>query len=453
MSSRSIRYATTVDGFHIAYEVVGDGPFDLVYVPGWFSNLEFVWEMPDLGDFLRELATFSRLIVFDRRGSGLSDRPFTTDALSLEVGMDDIRAVMDDAGSERAVLFGWEDGGCQSLLYAASYPERTLALILFGIWVKYSESPDYPWGWTPERTEHFWESLANKWGTEEFWRRAHLVFRQQSRPIPSEFRHGLATRASRRAQDRRLRSNAETSKPMFARYCRRSRSRHWSCTGWATQPSDSSKRATSARGSLGPKLSSCLAPNTHPSWAIRSGLNWLRAFVGAIREEEAEFDRVLATVLFTDIVGSTEQAVALGDRAWRDLVEPHHATIRRLLARYRGSEVDTAGDGFFATFDGPARGVRCAHAIVGAVTALGLEVRAGVHTGEVETINNKVGGVAVNIGARIAGIAGPGEVLVSSTVKDLTAGSGLAFEDAGEHELKGIPGPWRIFRVASPAPA
>jgi class 3 adenylate cyclase len=180
-------------------------------------------------------------------------------------------------------------------------------------------------------------------------------------------------------------------------------------------------------------------------------LDHLRRFIGEIREEEAEFDRVLATVLFTDLVGSTERAAALGDRAWRDLVEPHHATIRRLLARYRGNEVDTAGDGFFATFDGPARGVRCAQAIVDAVNSLGLEVRAGVHTGEVETINSKTGGVAVNIGARIAAFAGPGEILVSSTVKDLTAGSGLSFEDAGEHELKGIPGSWRVYRVASAA--
>ncbi len=455
MSSRSIRYAKTVDGFHIAYEVVGDGPFDLVYVPGWFSNLECVWEMPDLGDFLRKLATFARLIVFDRRGSGLSDRPFTPDALSLEVGMDDIRAVMDDAGSERAVLFGWEDGGCQSLLYAASYPERTLALILFGIWVKYSESPDYPWGWTQERTEFFWESLlANKWGTEDFWR-----------------------------TDSSLVSSAMESDPervqAWARYSRLSASpgsavalerRNFETDVRAILPSvqvptlvmhrlgDTSERVEQARY-IGQKIGGAevveLPGTEHAPFMgdTETVLSRLRTFIGAIREEEAEFDRVLATVLFTDLVGSTEQAVALGDRGWRDLVEPHHATIRSLLVRYRGNEVDTAGDGFFATFDGPARGVRCANAIVGAVNSLGLEVRAGVHTGEVETINSKVGGVAVNIGARIAAIAGPGEVLVSSTVKDLTAGSGLAFEDAGEHELKGIPGSWRIYRVGSPVPA
>lgn len=178
-------------------------------------------------------------------------------------------------------------------------------------------------------------------------------------------------------------------------------------------------------------------------------LRELRHFVSSIREEEAEFDRVLATVLFTDLVASTERAAALGDRAWRDLVEPHHAAIRGQLARYRGTEVDSAGDGFFATFDGPARAVRCARAIIDAVQPLGLEVRAGIHTGEVETINGKVGGLAVNIGARVAARAEPREVLVSSTVKDLTAGSGLIFEDAGEHELKGIPEPWRLYRVVA----
>ena len=352
---------------HIAYEVVGEGPFDLVYVPGWFSNLEVVWEMPDLGDFLREIATFSRLIVFDRRGFGLSDRPFTTEALSHEVGMDDIRTVMDDAGSERAVLFGWEDGGCQSLLYAASYPERTSALILFGIWVKYSASPDYPWGWTPEGTEHIWELLANKWGTEDFWREL------------TGFSSAIASDPQR--------------VQAWARYSRLSASpgsavalerRDFETDVRAVLPSiqvptlimhrvgDTAERFEQARY-IGERITGAevveLPGSEHAPFMgdTDAVLNRVRAFVGAIREEEAEFDRVLATVLFTDLVGSTEQAVALGDRAWRELVERHHATIRGLLARYRGNEVDTAGDGFFATFDGPARAVRCADAIVGAV--------------------------------------------------------------------------------------
>lgn len=452
MPSRSIRYAKTVDGFHIAYEVVGDGPFDLVYVPGWFSNLECVWEMPDLGDFLRELASFSRLIVFDRRGSGLSDRPFTTDLLSLEVGLDDIRAVMDDAGSERAVLFGWEDGGCLCSLFAASYPERTAALALFAVWAKYYASSDYPWGWTPDQGEEWAQLVDGHWGTEHFWRTDSSMLsskmRSDSERVEAWARYARlsASPASAMAIEE---MNFETDIRAVLPTIRVP-------TLVMHRVDDTSERIEQARF-IGEQIVGAevveLDGDEHAPFMgdTEVVLDQLRSFIGAIREEEAEFGRVLATVLFTDLVGSTERAVALGDRAWRDLVEPHHAMIRRLLARYRGVEVDTAGDGFFATFDGPARGVRCAQAIVDSVNSLGLTVRAGVHTGEVETINNKVGGVAVNIGARIAAVAGPGEVLVSSTVKDLTAGSGVAYEDAGEYELKGIPGPWRIYRVAEHA--
>ena len=452
MSSRSIRYAKTVDGFHIAYEVIGDGPFDLVYVPGWFSNLECVWEMPDLGDFLRELANLARLIVFDPRGSGLSDRPSASDLLSLEVGMDDIRAVMDAAGSERAVLFGWEDGGSRCAMFAASHPGRTTALVTFGLWAKYSTSPDYPWGWSAEQVEAFWSLVENKWGTEEFWRTDSALVSRRMQSDPERVRAwaryarlsaspGAALAIERMNHETDIRAVLPTIRvPTLVMH----------------RVADTSEPVEQARyiGERipGAKVVELLGDEHAPFMGDTSVvLDHLRRFISAIREEEAEFDRMLATVLFTDLVGSTERAVALGDRAWRDLVEPHHETIRGLLGRYRGIEVDTAGDGFFATFDGPARGVRCAQAIVGAVNSLGLEVRAGVHTGEVETINEKVGGVAVNIGARIAAVAGPGEVLVSSTVKDLTAGSGLDFEDAGEHELKGIPGSWRVYRVASPA--
>ena len=453
MSSRSIGYAKTVDGFHIAYEVVGDGPFDLVYVSGWFSNLECIWEMPDLGDFLRELAGFSRLIVFDSRGSGLSDRPCASDSMALEVSMDDIRAVMDAAGSERAVLFGSDEGGARCVLFAASHPERTAALVTFGIWPKYSASWDYPWGWPEERVEAFRSLIENKWGTEEFWRTEHLVL--AASPIQSDpdrvrawaryarlsFSPGAALAMDRMAADVDIRAVLPTVRvPTLVMH----------------RIADTSQSVEQARY-IGERIPGAevieLPGDEHAPFMGDAGavLDHLRGFIRAIREEETEFDRVLATVVFTDLVGSTEHAVALGDRAWRNLVEPHHATIRRLLVRYRGTEVDTAGDGFFATFDGPARGVRCAQAIVDAVHSLGLEVRAGVHTGEVETINDKVGGVAVSIGARIAAVAGPGEVLVSSTVKDLTAGSGLAYEDAGEHELKGIPGAWHVYRVALPA--
>jgi class 3 adenylate cyclase len=327
-----------------------------------------------------------------------------------------------------------------------------LALVLFAIWAKYNASPDYPWGWTEKQIEEFWPLLETKWGTEEFWRTDSSMVSSSMRSDPERVEAwaryarlsaspGSAVAIERMNVETDIRDVLPTVRvPTLVLH----------------RVGDTSERVEQARyiaeRIFGAQLVE-LPGDEHAPFMGGTGLvlDEVRAFVGAIREEEAEFSRVLATVLFTDLVGSTERAVALGDRAWRDLVEPHHATIRRLLARYRGNEVDTAGDGFFATFDGPARGVRCARAIVDAVNSLGLEVRAGVHTGEVETINSKVGGVAVNIGARIAAAAGPGEVLVSSTVKDLTAGSGLVFEDAGEHELKGIPGAWHIFRVASPA--
>jgi class 3 adenylate cyclase len=449
---RSIRYAKTVDGLHIAYEVVGDGPFDLVYVPGWFSNLECIWEMPDLGDFLRELAGFSRLIVFDPRGSGLSDRPSTSDSMALEVSMDDIRAVMDAAGSERAVLFGPDEGGARCVLFAASHPARTTALVTFGIWAKYSASSDYPWGWSEERIQAHRSLIQNEWGTEEFWRTDTYLAASPIQSDPDRVRAwaryarlsaspGAALAIDRMAADLDIRAVLPTVRvPTLVMH----------------RIADTSESVEQARY-IGERIPGAkvveLPGDEHAPFMgdTAAVFNHLRSFIGAIRKEEAEFDRVLATVLFTDLVGSTEKAAALGDRAWRELVERHHTVIRGLLARYRGVEVDTAGDGFFATFDGPARAVRCGQAIIEAVHPLGIDVRAGVHTGEVETINGKAGGIAVNIGARVAASAAPRELLVSSTVKDLTAGSGLAFEDAGQHELKGIPERWRLFRVLNVA--
>lgn len=452
MSERAIQYANTADGLYIAYEVVGDGPFDLVYVPGWFSNLELVWEMPDLGDFLRELAGFSRLIVFDPRGSGLSDRPSTSDSLALEAGLDDIRAVMDAAGSERAVLFGSDEGGARCVLFAASHPARTTALVTFGIWAKYSASSDYPWGWPEERSQVWRSLLQDKWGTQDFWRTDSYLSSSHIRSDPDRVRAwtrygrlsaspGAVLALDEMARDLDIRAVLPTVRvPTLVMH----------------RVADTSEQVEQARY-IGEKIPGAevleLPGDEHAPFLGDTAvvLRQLRRFIGAIREEEAEFDRVLATVLFTDLVGSTERAAALGDRAWRDLVERHHTVIRGLLARYRGVEVDTAGDGFFATFDGPARAVRCGRAIIDAVQPLGIDVRAGVHTGEIETINGKAGGIAVNIGARVAASAAPRELLVSSTVKDLTAGSGLTFEDAGEHVLKGIPEPWHLFRVLDAA--
>ena len=451
MERPPIRYTKTVDGLHIAYQVVGSGPVDLLYAPGWASNLECVWEVPELGAFLTELASLSRLILFDRRGFGLSDSPTTTGSWSLELGMDDVRAVMDAAGSERAVLFGIDEGGALCTLFAASHPGRVSALVLFAAWAKYFRSSDYPWGWTEEQHEAWMQRVESHWGTEEFWADSAYVWSDIS------------------SDPRRVRA--------WARYARLSASRGAALAIAQMQmetdisavlpavmvptlvmhrTDDTAEPVEQARfiGEHIPNAQVVELPgNAHAPFAGDSErvLRELRRFVSAVRDEEAEFDRVLATVLFTDLVGSTERAAALGDRAWREIVERHHTVIRGLLARYRGTEVDTAGDGFFATFDGPARAVRCACAIIDAVQPLGLDVRAGIHTGEVETIDGKTGGLAVNIGARVAASAAPRELLVTSTVKDLTAGSGLEFEDAGQHELKGIPETWHLFRVVNAA--
>jgi class 3 adenylate cyclase len=446
-----IRYTRTIDGLHIAYQVVGSGSFDLVYTPGWFSNLECAWEVPELGGFLGELASLSRLILFDRRGFGLSDSPTTTGSWSLELGMDDIRAVMDAAGSERAVLFGTDEGGALCTLFAASDPGRVSALVLFGIWAKYFRSPDYPWGWTEKEDEAWMRRLESHWGTEEFWADGSYVsphvsgdparVRAWARYARLSASRGAALALGRMQAQTDIRAVLPTVMvPTLVLH----------------RIDDTAEPVGQARyiGDQMPNAEVVELPgNEHAPFAgdAERVLRELRRFVSAVRDEEAQLERVLATVLFTDLVGSTEQAAALGDRAWRELVERHHTVIRGLLARYRGTEVDTAGDGFFATFDGPARAVRCARAIIDAVESLGLEVRAGVHTGEIETIDGKAGGLAVNIGARVAALAAPRELLVSSTVKDLTAGSGLEFEDAGQRELKGIPETWHLFRVVNAA--
>jgi class 3 adenylate cyclase len=446
-----VHYAKTVDGLHIAYQTAGEGPFDLVYAPGWISNLECIWEMPDLGDFLRHLAGFSRLIVLDRRGSGLSDRPFTIESLSLEAGMDDIRAVMDAAGSERAALFGFEDGGGLGCLFAASYPDRVSALVLFAVFAKYLATPDYPGGWTDEQSREWLERIEQHWGSEEFWRSGNSYLSSRLEQDPERLR--AWARYTRLAASPGTvlaieRAGFEIDlRPVLP-----------ALQVPTLVMSRSDDRFFDIRGSRyvagqipGAKLVE-LPGDEHAPFLGDSDavLGETQRFLSAIRAEEAEFDRVLATVLFTDIVGSTERATAIGDRAWRDLAAQHHTTVRALIARYRGTEVDTAGDGFFATFDGPARAVRCAQAIVEAVRPLGIEIRAGVHTGEVERVGDEVSGIAVNIGARVGALAGPSEILASSTVRDLTAGSGLQFEEAGEHELKGISERWRLYRVTSP---
>ncbi|MFN8233431.1 MAG: adenylate/guanylate cyclase domain-containing protein [Actinomycetota bacterium] len=442
------RYAKTADDVHIAYQVVGEGAVDLVWVMGWTSNVEALWEESNLARFLTRLASFSRLILFDKRGVGLSDRVPADRLPSLETRMDDVRAVMDAAGSERAVVFGVSEGGPMAALFAATYPERTIGLIMYGTVVDYTARvPEDPFA---AEFDEYIRYIDEHWGTLDHARReisswgapSHADDEQLVRWLASYLRRAASPGAAIALSRMNREINASHALPAI----------HLPTLVLAkTEDRDfgiEQVREEAAR-IAGARLVE-LPGDEHFFWVggYEGMLDEIERFVAGLGAEEAQLQRSLATVLFTDIVGSTEKAAQLGDRGWKELVEAHHARVRGQLARYRGEEIDTAGDGFFATFDGPARAVRCAGAIGAAVQPLGVEVRAGVHTGEVEVIDGKLGGLAVVIGARVGSKAGPSEVLVSQTVKDLTAGSGLVFEDAGEHELKGVPERWHLYRVA-----
>ncbi len=437
------RYAKTSDGVHIAYQVLGDGPFDIVYVgASYVSNVELQWDWSLSRSLATELAARGRLICFDRRGTGLSDKVTGEYRPTLEARAEDIHAVMDAADSERAVLFSLEDGSAMSFVFAATYPARTRALIAHNPVSKGSWAPDAPWLTTREESDAYLDTVDTTWGTRAFFDDLVRELMPSLSTDPGFVRsYARLVRQSISAADAMLieRIWFETDvrhvlpaiqapsllvyDPMFR-----------------VSPEEEVRNvAQHIPGGTFAAISGT------PDWA--EFFHHVDRFLASLTDEEAEFERVLATVLFTDIVGSTEQAIEVGDRAWRELLERHHATVRAMLGRYRGREVDTAGDGFFATFDGPARAIRCARAITGAVQPLGLEVRAGLHTGEIETVGDEVRGVAVHIGARVAALAGPSEVLVSQTVKDLVAGSGLTFEDAGEHELKGVPDRWHVYRL------
>jgi pimeloyl-ACP methyl ester carboxylesterase len=438
--SPPIRYAKS-DDVDIAYQVVGDGPTDLVFVAGALTNLEVLWEDPDYRRFCERLGTFTRLLLFDKRGMGLSDRVRIG---TLEQRMDDVRAVMDAAGSESAALMGVSEGGPLSMLFAAAHPERTRALILCGAEVKEETTDDWPWG---EATRAEFEQamdierVIERWGkglsTDYLFprRRGDEAFRnwfgrlQMQSATPND-----AVAFMRMAFEIDVRHVAPSVKvPTLVLHRTEDPVCHVENARWLARAIEGSRYLE-------------LPGNDHVPWADQDEiLAETQEFLTGVREP-AEPDRVLAAVLFTDIVGSTEHAQALGDRSWRDLLERHHAVVRNELTRFRGREIDTAGDGFFAAFDGPARAIRCALAIRGAASELGLELRAGLHTGECELLGDKIAGIAVHTGARVAARAGPNEVLVSGTVRDLVSGSGIAFEDRGEHELKGI-GPRRVFAV------
>jgi pimeloyl-ACP methyl ester carboxylesterase len=436
------RYVRSGDA-HIAYQVVGNGPFDLIWVPGWISNVEISWEVPEYARFLSRLASFSRLILFDKRGTGLSDGVSVEHLPGLEQRMDDVRAVLDAVGSTNAAVLGASEGGNLSILFSATYPERVRALVLVASYARRSWSADYPWAPTPEVREQHYAQLERDWsgdmdipslapsaiGDPALLRRIATFFRRSASP-------GAAVALNRMNTDMDTRAVLPSITAPTLVLC---------ATG------DQHVNVEEARWIAGqiPHARFVELPGAdHLPWVGDTDplLDEVEAFLTGVRRGP-DRNRWLATVLFTDIVGSTATAAGLGDRRWQELIEQHHRLVRLALDRFGGREIDTAGDGFFATFDGPARGVRCACAIVDAVRGLGLEVRTGLHTGEVELVDGKVRGIAVHIGARVSAEAGPGEVLVSSTVKDLVVGSGLRFSERGRGELKGVPGEWQLYVV------
>ena len=434
------RYAHAGD-VRVAYQVVGDGPRDLVVVPGFVSNLELAWEHPPYERFMRRLSAFARVIVFDKRGSGLSDP--VDRAATIEERNDDIRAVMDAVGSERADLFGMSEGANMSGVFAASFPERVSALVLYGPYARATPTEGYQWGIpeaireiaTRDPEEETWgvglslallapgrlqdEALVRWWGRFE---------RQSMSPT-------MALEIIRLNMDVDIRAVLPSIRvPTLVIHC-----------------TDDVIPVEGARWLVEqmPDAQFVELPgDEHWPWITNPdpGVDEVEQFLTGVRHEH-EPDRVLTTILFTDIVESTERAAALGDTRWRDLLQQHDRLVRRELDRHRGREVKTLGDGVLATFDGPARGIGCARAICDQAQTVGVEVRAGLHSGEVDLVNGDVGGIAVHIGARVAGQAESGEVLVSSTVKDLVVGSGLTFTDRGAHSLKGAPGEWHLYAV------
>jgi class 3 adenylate cyclase/pimeloyl-ACP methyl ester carboxylesterase len=445
------RWARTVDGASIAYQDFGDGPTALVFVHAWFSHLEIMWEWPGFERFMRRLAKNLRVVHFDKRGVGMSDR--LGSAPSLDVQMDDIRAVLDAAEVERAVICG--EGHIAPALactFAATHPERALGLWLDGP-VHTAKDDDYHWGETEEEWDQWIATIGAHWGSETNAREFAVdCFGADDKDVPYDdpsFRRWL-TRLARSAA-------TPTSIVQLSLLWRETDVRGilpTICvpTGIAAGRflSDDERGLADYLVARIPGSRLVEIPKDHPYFGSPSPyVSSLEHFIDSILDEEAELDRKLATVMFTDVVGSTDRSAALGDASWNALLEQHNAAVRAMLARYRGAEVKTMGDGFLATFDGPARAVKCAQGICEAVKPLGLEVRAGCHTGEIELMGADVGGIAVHIGARVGALAGPSEVLVSSTVKDLVAGSGLVFEDRGEHTLKGVPEPWHLYAVGA----
>jgi class 3 adenylate cyclase len=430
----------------LAYQVFGDGPVDLVYLQGYTSHVDLNWESPYLARFLKGLGKLARVIHTDRRGWGCSDRFSPGDVAPLEVQADDLIAVMDAAGSERAIIFGSWDTGLTAMLFAATYPERAAGIVLCDSFVAFCATEETPWMYSEARWEEIGEEVRRSWGRPD-WEshdgfldeREHLDwFVPWTRACVAPGALVAETRAFYPVDAREILPSIHVPALVVG------------------EPDDEMTLKNArfiAERIAGSRL---IEP---PSAGGSGWFHWygrapaileaVGELISGIREEQASFDRVLATVLFTDIVDSTATAAVMGDAKWRTLIDEHDRLAKAIIARYRGEYVESTGDGLLATFDGPARGVRCAQALGQAMKPLGVEIRAGAHTGEITHVEHGVAGLGVHVAARVAAMAGANEVWTSSTVKDLTAGSGLAFEDAGEHELKGVPDRWHLYRVVA----
>lgn len=431
------------DDVHVAYQVLGEGPLDLLFVPGFVSHIEAAWQNPDGSAFLRRLSSFCRLILFDKRGTGMSDRG--SEIFTLEQRMHDVQAILDEVGSERAALFGVSEGGPMSLLYAATYPARTSALILYGSYAKRSWASDYAFGWKDEQWDRFLENIERNWGTPQGVSIATWAPSLADKPNAAE---RLATYFRSAASPGAAAAIMKMNREIDVRHILPAiRTPTMVLHRIGDRVSEIGHARYLTEHIPGAKLVE-LPGQDHTFWIGGGGdiLEHIEQFLTG-KQATHQPERVLATVLFADIVSSTDRAAKLGDKPWRELLQEFYLKVRDVLQQFRGQQISTSGDGFLAAFDGPARAIRCAGAVCEAVRTLGLQVRCGLHTGECERVGDDLAGIAVHIGSRVAGLAGPGEVLVSQTVRDLVAGSGLVFEARGAHVLKGVPGEWRLFRA------
>jgi len=444
-SRPTTRYARS-GAYSIAYQVVGDGPLDLVVVPGFVSHVEHAWEDPDYERFLTRLTAFSRLILFDKRGTGLSDRVPVNELPTLEERMDDLRAVLDATGSKRTALFGISEGGPMSILFATTYPDRVSALVLYGAYAKRVWAADYPWAPTVEGHHDFINGVERDWGGPvevETWAPSLANDERFKRWWGQYLRLGASPAAVRAVLEMTLDIDVRGILPAIrvpTLILHRSGDRRIDVGGsrYMAQAVANAKFVE-------------LPGDDHLVWVGDSDtiVEEVEHFLTGARHA-AEPTRVLATVMFTDMVESTSRAAQLGDARWRALISDHDRLVRAEMARYRGREIDRRGDGFIAIFDGPARAIQCALTIIRRAHELGIQIRAGLHTGEIDLIELGIAGIAVHVAARVESLAGPDEVLVSSTVRDLVAGSGFSFSDRGRHELKGVPGTWQVMRVEQP---